>query len=140
MKLRKENQRGMTLVEILAVIVLLSLIMAVVIRQIAGKSEAAKARLNEAKISSVRSALQNYRLEYGVCPAKLEDLLSGGNETKGSGKVFIAMVKEDELKDIWVTPFIYEVQNNGRSYKLTSLGADGVPGGADVNQDVTVGP
>lgn len=135
---RIESERGMTLVEILAVIVLLSLIMTFVVQAVSGRSEAAKAKLNEAKMGNLRTALANYRLEYGSFPSRLEELMTGGSAVKQAGKAFIALVKDAELKDIWNNPFLYEAQNNGRAYTLTSLGADGASGGTDVNQDVTV--
>lgn len=136
-----KNSRGMTLVEILAVIVLLTLVVGVVVRGVFGRADAAKAKLNQTKMETiVKSALSQYRLEYNSYPDKLEDLRTPSAKIKKAGKVFSPLIDEDGLLDIFGYPFIYKAENNGRSYSLTSLGADGVAGGDGVDQDVTITP
>ncbi len=135
-----DNEKGMTLVEVLAVIVLIALIMGVVAKGVIGKGDAAKAKLNEVKMEKVKSSLAQFRLEYNIYPSRLENLVTAGPEVKDSGKPFIATADPDDLKDIWGFPLLYKMENDGRSYSLTTLGSDGVEGGEGSKQDVTVRP
>ncbi len=134
------NERGMTLVEIIAVIVLIGLIMAVIIPRISGQGEAAKAQLNIVRMETIKQALNNYRLQFNKYPDSLKDLVRPSEEVKSSGQLFTPLIQEKDLKDIWKTDFIYEPKNNNRSYLLSTLGADGVPNGEGPDQDVTMRP
>ena len=134
------SERGMTLVELLAVIVLVGLLIAVVARNISGQSEAAKAQLNQIQMEKLRSYLSQYRLQFNVYPDKLDDLIHPNSDVKQSGKLFLPLAEEKDARDIWGGDLAYQVENNGRSYSLTSLGADGVAGGEGANQDLTMKP
>lgn len=138
--LRTAGQRGMTLVELLVVIVIIGVMMGVLMKGLFSKGEAAKARLNQTSMEKLKGSIENYRLEYNTYPNQLEDLLRPGEQVRNSGKVFVAMVTEEELNDVWGYRFIYRAENNNRSYSLTSLGSDGVPGGEGGKQDVTLRP
>ncbi|MDD2941401.1 MAG: type II secretion system major pseudopilin GspG [bacterium] len=134
------NERGMTLVEILAVITLLSLIFVVVGRGILGKSDAAKAKLNVTKMENVKQALSQYRLDFNTYPPTIQGLVSAPSDVKSSGKLYVPFLEEEDLKDIWGTPYRYSLENDGRTYSLSSLGSDGGEGGEGANQDVTLRP
>jgi general secretion pathway protein G len=43
---------------------------------------------------------------------------------------------KDQLKDPWGRPFIYK--NTGSGFTITTLGADGKPGGEGADRDITV--
>lgn len=135
-----KNQLGLTLVELLAVIVILGLIITVVLKNVSSQSEAAKAKLNETKMMQLQQMIDQYRLEYNTYPSSLNDLVRESASIKESGKVFVALVKPEQLKDIWNFDYIYKMESDGRAYSLTSLGSDGIPGGEGAKQDVTKRP
>ena len=132
--------RGMTLVEILAVIVLLSLIMAVVARGVVGKGESAKAKLNVVRMEKIKNALEQYRLEFNNYPGTLDNLIKPSSDIKKAGQLFTPFVEEKELADVWGFKYIYKTENDNRSYALSSLGSDGISGGDGAKQDVTMRP
>ncbi len=134
------DERGMTLVEVIAVVVLLALLYVVVGKNVFGQSNAAKAKLNDVKMNNVRNILQQYKLEQNTFPARLEDLITPSADVKKSGGVFTPLADEGDLKDIWGSNFVYIQENGGRSFLLKSLGADGIEGGEGVNQDVEKRP
>lgn len=136
--LRAES--GMTLIEILVVIVLISLIAVVVGRNVISQGDAAKAELNVVKMEKLKNLLGQYRLKYNTYPSKLEDLVKASSDIQKSGKIFVSLADEDDLADVWGFPFVYKSENNGRSYSITSLGSDGVEGGEGAKQDVTLRP
>lgn len=134
------DERGMTLVEVIAVVVLLALIWVVVGKNVFGQSDTAKAQLNMVKMNNLKQYLGQYRLQYNIYPAKLDDLVHGSADLKKSGTIFTPLATEEDLKDIWSTPYIYVPENNNRSYILKSLGSDGLEGGDGAKQDVEMRP
>ena len=135
------SESGLTLVELLVVIVLIGLIYVAVSKTVFGQGEAAKAELNVVRMNSVKNALQQYQLKFNTYPSTINELLTGNSSLLDkSGQVFVPMVDEDQLKDIWGNPYIYRLENDGRSFNLKSLGSDGMEGGDKAKQDVTVRP
>lgn len=133
-----KSESGLTLVELLVVIVLISLIAVVVGKNVIGSGEAAKAELNVVKMEKVKNLLGQYRLKYNKFPSSLEGLVKSGEDSGKSGKPFFALASEEDLSDVWNFPFSYKVENGGRSFSLSSLGSDGIDGGEGAKQDVTV--
>lgn len=134
------HEQGLTLVELLVVIVLISLIAVVVGKSVIGKGEAAKAELNVVRMEKLRNALGQYRLKYNTYPSKLDDLMTASPDIKKSGKLFVPLVDEDEVKDVWGFPYVYRTENDNRSYTLSTMGSDGIAGGEGAKQDVTLRP
>ena len=135
---RRNSQSGLTLIELMAVIVIIALLFGVLTSGITGASGSAKAKINVTKMQALKGDLAQYRLEYGRYPGSLSGLVSGGDEARQGGKVFFALAKEDDLKDVWNFDYQYRVENNGTGFSLTSTGADGTAGGDGANQDVTI--
>lgn len=135
-----KNEKGLTLVELLVVIVLIGLIMVVVGKNVLSSGDAAKAELNMVKIQRVQNYLGQYRLKYNSYPSKLEDLIKQSSEAKKSNRPFFAIASEEDLTDVWGFPMVFKRENNGRTYMLGSLGSDGVDGGEGTKQDIKVGP
>jgi len=133
-----KNQRGLTLVELTMVIILIGFISAALATGIFSQGEGAKAQLNVSKMQKLKSSLSSYRLQYNKYPSRLEQLVSGGGDKKG--QLFTPFAGEEDIKDIWGFPFVYKAEGNGRSFSLTTYGADGVAGGDGANADVTVKP
>ena len=133
-----KSQSGLTLVELLVVIVLISLIAVVVGKNVIGQGDAAKAELNMVKMEKVKNLLSQYRLKYNKFPGKIDDLIKGGEDASKSGKPFFALAEEDDLTDVWGFPLSYKVENGGRSFTLSSNGSDGIDGGEGAKQDVNV--
>lgn len=130
------NQKGMTLVEVIAVVVIIGLIMSVFAKNIFGASSMAKWNINKTKMERLSQTLGTFRLQYNKYPSKLDELISGSSELKKKG--FVAMAKDEEIEDVWGFPFVYKTSNKGRTFALTSYGADGVSGGEGDKSDFTL--
>jgi general secretion pathway protein G len=135
-----KNERGLTLVELLVVVVLLGLIFTVIGSNVFSKGEAAKAELNLSRMSSLTQEIARYRLTFNSYPRSLEDLIRPNAQVQQSGRLFSPILKEEELLDMWGNKYIYRLENDGRSYSLSSYGSDGMPGGEGHAQDVTKRP
>ena len=124
---RRALQRGMTLVEIMVVVVIIGLIAGVVSVQVFGQLEDANIKTAQTQIKSVENALDLYRLSNRGYPSTAEGL--GVLAAPKSG----APVMSEIPKDPWGNDFIYlypGTQNAGK-FDLMSYGPDGVQGGGD---------
>lgn len=135
-----KNEKGLTLIELMVVIVLIGLITVVVGKNVFSTSKGAQAKLNEVRMGKIKDALGLYRLQYNTYPSRLEDLVTASGDVSSSGKVFVPLIDESETRDIFGVPYIYRVENDGRTFSLSSFGYDGIQGGDGPNQDITIRP
>jgi type II secretion system protein G len=113
-------RKGMTLLEVLAVVVILA-ILASMVFGLMNVVESTRIRTTENNIHTLRCAVAEYRLTKGSLPARLEDL---AKKLDGS----VAM-KDGKFVDAWGQPFVYQV--DGKEFKVWSCGPDGKPGTGD---------
>jgi len=120
--------RGMTLIEIMVVLVILGLIAGAV-------TVAVIPRINEARVSTAKldiSSLENALKLYYARTGKFPDTATGF-------KILLdQQLIEKPPKDPWGNDYVYLLEN-GRPV-ITSYGADGAPGGDGVNADITNRP
>ncbi|HZJ53508.1 MAG TPA: type II secretion system protein GspG [Myxococcaceae bacterium] len=120
--------RGMTLIEIMVVLVILGLIAGAV-------TVAVIPRINEARVDRTKLDIGN--LENGL---KLYYARTGKYPDTATGfKALLDMqVIDKPPKDAWGNDYVYLLES-GRPV-ITSYGADGTPGGDGVNTDITNRP
>ncbi|MBX7137279.1 MAG: type II secretion system protein GspG [Oligoflexia bacterium] len=129
------NERGLTLVEIIVVLIILGVLISVLGGKIFNSKDRALADLTRVSIKSTQNSIEEFRLRYNGLPNSIEDL-SSCSERTGAGCIPIA--KEDDLKDAWGNRLVYSVDNGGRSYRIKSFGADGREGGANADSDIVI--
>jgi general secretion pathway protein G len=125
-------QRGFSLIEILIVVALIALIAGMVANQVFGGQDRAKVKMAQAQVAALSGKVSQYEGDTGALPQRLEDLMTSPGSVKGWLGPYS---KEGELKDPWNTPYEYRV--SGRSFTITSHGADRQPGGTGVDADIT---
>ena len=130
------NQKGLTLVEIIVVLLILSVLVGMLTKGLFSQGERAKAELNNLQMQRVQSYINQYQLRYNRLPSSLASIYSC-DENTGPGCIPI-VDKEQDLYDAWGTPMRYRLEGDGRSYTLTSLGSDRREGGSGVETDMTI--
>jgi general secretion pathway protein G len=120
-RLRKRNQRGMTLIEIMVVVAIISMLMGTV--AIGAFSQLEKAKVKNAKmvIKSIEQALVAYQTDNtDSCPKQLNDLYTQKYLTK-------------EPKDPWGEPLVFKCpgEHNKDGADIVSKGKDKQEGTAD---------
>jgi len=125
--------RGFTLIEMLAVIVLIGLLVTVVVRFVGKDVDSGKYGLGKTALGTISSEIERYHMDVGVYPQSLNDLTARpGGAANWNGPY----VKESQLKDPFGHQFQYKVPGEHGDYDLIFLGKDGQPGGEDINKDV----
>ncbi len=135
------SKKGFTLIELLVVILILGLLAGIVGPRLFGHTDEAKQTKARVQIENFSSAIKMYKLDSGVFPTTeqgLEALVvmpqSGTVPKKWKKGGYLA--KKQIPKDPWGNDYIYISPGNHDDFDITSLGADGVQGGEDVNKDI----
>ena len=119
----KTETRGFTLVEIMAVVVILALLATVLSVQVVDRLERAKVRLTKATIVKLKGEVQLYKMDQNLYPDALHDLVDH-------------RYLEEVPPDGWERPFRYANPGARGPYDIVSLGADGKEGGTGYDADL----
>ena len=125
------SQRGMTLIEIMVVLIIIGMIAGFVTVEIFGQLSQAQAQTAQNQIMAIGDSLDLYRLNNRRYPSTADGLLA---LVTAQGKA--RPIMESIPKDPWGQDYVYiypGTQNTGK-YDLMSYGDDGAQGGGD---DVT---
>lgn len=126
------QQRGMSLIEIIIVIVLIGGVLALVGSRLVGGKGRADFNLAKTQVGIVAGKLDSFQIDTGRYPNALDELVKS-DATGWLGPY----AKDAEIKDPWGTPFEYRVPGaDGKPYDLVSLGADRKPGGTSTDADI----
>ena len=129
----RHRARGFTLLEMLAVIVLIGIIGAVVVTQVGKNVDKGKYGAGKAQLTTLSQKIENYALDNGTPPQQLQDLLAKpANARNWQGPY----AKESELHDPWGHDFGYKYPGDHGSFDLIFYGQDGKPGGDGYSADV----
>jgi len=140
---RFEHRAGFTLIEIMAVVVIMGFLMTLVGLAVFQQVDKARVTTARAKIIQLESALEFYRMDNAKYPTTEQGLIAliEQPQTEPQPRNYPAggyLKRRDALEDPWGQPFRYESpgEHNAHSFDLWSLGADQSQGGEDVNGDV----
>ena len=133
---RRTLQRGMTLVEIMVVVVIISLVTGVVGVAVLNRLEEARKKVTITQLRQIGDALELYKLSVRHFPSTSEGL-SALTAPKNGDKPFMTSIPKDPWGNDYV--YIFPGTHNPGSYDLMSYGADGVQGCGDdiTNWDTT---
>ena len=131
------NTAGFTLIELIIVATIIVLLAGLVLPQYIRQGEKATAKAAKAQIESLGTALDTFRLDVGRYPTTQEGLQALNQKPLGVDRWDGPYLKKDVPLDPWGKPYVYKSPGDHGPYDIISYGADGVPGGEDVNRDIT---
>ncbi len=132
------GQRGMTLIEILVVLVLIGLVLGIVGGNYLGRGEKAKADAAKIEIGQIAQTLDLYKLETGRYPTTQEGLMALVQAPTGVTNWNGPYWKKSTLpKDPWGNEYRYASPGQNAPYDILSYGADGREGGEGPSKDIT---
>ena len=124
--------RGFTLLEMLAVIVLLGIVATIVARSISGSVTKADYKAGKLQVQKLSEDIDAYMLDNGSPPKQLQDLLAKPGDAPSWNGPY---AKAGDLKDPWGHPFGYTMPGQHGQYDIVFYGRDGKPGGEGVDAD-----
>ncbi|MCF7200850.1 type II secretion system major pseudopilin GspG [Pseudomonas oligotrophica] len=139
MKLQRRRQGGFTLIEIMVVVVILGILAALVVPQVMSRPDQAKVTVAKGDIKAIAAALDMYKLDNFSYPSTQQGL--DALVSKPSGNPQPRNWNADGYlkrlpKDPWGNDYQYLAPGTKGAYDLFSYGADGKPGGSELNADI----
>ncbi len=134
------QRRGFTLIEIMLVVIIIGILAAMIVPNIAGRSEQARKIAARTDIeSNLSTALDLYKMDVGQYPTTgqgLSALITEPTASSVPAQWNGPYLKKKKIpKDPWGRDYVYVSPgvHNTESYDLSSLGASGTEGSDNVN-------
>lgn len=136
---KPSGSRGFTLIEIMVVIVIMGVLAAIIVPNVMGRPDEARAAAAKQEISTIMTQLQMYKLDNRVYPTTEQGLIALVKPAT-SAPVPPAFRQGGYLpklpQDPWGAPYQYLSPGVHGPVDVWSLGADGKPGGEGVDADI----
>ena len=132
------DERGVTLLEILVVIVILGLLATLGSIQLFGYLNRARSKTASLQIEEIQTAISLFQIDISRVPTTDEGLKSLVEHPEGlAGWAGPYLRKQSAIVDPWGRPFVYRQPGTSSDYDVISYGADGKPGGDGADQDIS---
>jgi general secretion pathway protein G len=130
----RRRERGVTLVEMMVVLVIIGLVAAIVAINVLPAQDRARAEKARTDISNLEQALELYRLDKARYPTMDEGLaaLTGAGGAAAGASAYIRRLPDDP----WGRPYQYVLPGEHGPYDLYSFGADAQEGGEGPDADI----
>lgn len=130
----RAEQRGFSLVELMVVIAIIGLLSTIVAVNVLKSGAKARREKVKADIKAISDAIMIMYNDTGVMPESLEELVQSSAED-WNGPYITGGMKA--LRDPWKRPYVYVYDGAGDPpFLLGSYGADGAPGGEGDAADI----
>ena len=138
--LARSRQPGFTLIEIMAVVIIMGLLMGIVGVTVFSRVDDARVATARIQLKQVENALEFYRMDnsrYPTTEQGLKALIEAPPDVRNYPPGGY-MKNRDGLVDPWDNPFQYQSPgpHNEHSFDIWSDGADGAPGGTALNAEI----
>lgn len=120
---------GFTLVELMVVIAIIAILATIVGVNLLGQVDESSVVAAKAQIKNFETALIAYRIKFKKFPSDLNALIN-----PPSGEPILNAPRIP--KDPWDNEYMYTLEGS-RNYEIVSYGADGSPGGTDIDADIS---
>ncbi len=132
----------MTLIEMIVVLAIIALIAALIVPNVIGRPDQARATIAKTDLRTISAALKMYRLDNGGYPTSEQGLAAlstrptaGPAPANWSPSGYLEQVPVDP----WGKTYAYHSPAaSGGGFDIVSLGKDGKPGGDGVDADISV--
>ncbi len=133
-----KSQKGFSLIEILIALTLLAIAGTFVATKFLSSLDEGKVSAAKIQMNNFDNILKEFRRKCGFYPTTEQGLEALINKPTGSRECrdypSSGFIDGDLPKDPWENDYIYE--SDGRTYNIHSLGADGMEGGEEFDQDI----
>jgi len=140
MKEKRNARKGFTMVELMAVLIILGLLAAVVVRNFVGQTDKARVITTKASLKILHMAVNQFKMDNGRFPTEeegLSALIEPPSDVVGTWPTGGYLESTEIPKDGWGNDFIFELYpESGKPFVIKSLGADGEEGGENYDADL----
>jgi general secretion pathway protein G len=137
MKKQRNSRAGVTLIELLVVVTIIALFIAIAGPRLLHRGDQARVVAAKQQISDLQLALGQFKLDTGLFPTQEQGLASLRVQPAGLEQWHGPYLVKDLGPDPWGHPYVYKYPgDHGDEPDILSYGADGQPGGTDLNADV----
>jgi general secretion pathway protein G len=135
----KKIRKGFTMIELMAILVIIGLLAALVAREVVSKIDQARVTTTKANLKILHTAVNQFKMDTGRFPSEdegLKVLVEQPTDVKNYSPGGYLETTEVP-KDAWGREFIYELSpESGKPFVIKSLGADGEEGGEGYDKDL----
>ncbi|MCF7954866.1 MAG: type II secretion system major pseudopilin GspG [Phycisphaerae bacterium] len=139
LKRSHNNRKAFTMIEIIAVLVIVGLLATVATTTFMGKIEKAKVDTTKANLKQLSSAVMSFKMSTGRYPEEeegLDVLVNEPTDAEGWDPEGYLMT-DDVPKDGWNNEFYFQrYTESGKPFVIISYGADGEEGGEGYDADL----
>lgn len=133
------NDAGVTLIEMMVVLVIIAVVAAMIVPNVMGRPDDARRTVAETDLRAIASALELYRLDnqsYPTTSQGLEALVTKPVSPPEPVNWVAGGYLNEVPVDPWGNAYDYRWEEGAPGFALISLGADGKPGGDGNNADL----
>jgi general secretion pathway protein G len=127
----RKHEEGVTLVELIVVLVILGLLAAVVGPKIYDKLAQSKSSICKLQLKELEGSLQLFAVDVGRFPTSVEGLdalVRNPGNIEAWQKPYLS---KEVPKDPWGKPYLYRCPGQHSDFDLLSVGPDGIEGNED---------
>jgi len=136
---KKRPEYGFTMVELMAVLIILGLLFAVVVRNFVGQTDKARVTTTKANLKLLHMAITQFKMDTSRFPTEEESLMALMEQpTDVVNWQPGGYLETTELPvDGWGNEFYYQLYpESGKPFVIISYGADGEEGGEEYDADL----
>ncbi len=142
MKKRRKNKmrKGFTMVELMAVLIILGLLATVLVKNFMGQTDRARVITTKANLKILHTAVMQFKMDTGQFPTEEEGLMALINPPSEVEDLVDpgGYLETTEIpKDGWGNEFYFELYpESGKAFVIISWGEDGEEGGEGYDTDL----
>ena len=137
---RRRADSGVTLIEMMVVLVIIGIVAALIVPNVIGRPDEARVAVAKSDLHTIGASLEMYRLDARTYPTTAQGLRAL-TEKPVEAPVPPVWATGGYLPtppvDPWGNTYIYRSPADKAPFEIKSLGADGKPGGDGVNADIS---